>query len=104
MANRFDELVGFLEAHIELEGAFDGMNFYIDKEGNWGFTRKASMPNSVMVEDWERYYKFDAAKEYDNPSEFVAECIIEEALNKLEMEAYYEEMIDALETKHSINK
>ena len=54
----------------------------------------------MVLEDWERYYKFDAAKDYENPSEFVAECLIEEASNRLELEEAYDEIIKELIEKH----
>lgn len=95
---KFDYLVGALTIAKE-SGAFNGMSFYLNKDGKYGFS-KEKQDCSVTVEDWERYYKFDAAEEYENPSVFVVECILEEALNKLELEAEFEYMMNELEKKH----
>lgn len=46
------------------------------------------LPNCIVIEDWARYYDFDAAMEYENQSEFVAECLIEEVENRMAMEEY----------------
>ena len=97
---RFEHLVGALTVAREY-GTFDGMQFFMNKtDHHYGFSRKEEA-GCVMIEDWERYYKFDAAKEYENPSEFVAECIIEEALNKIQLEAEYNEVIDQLSEKYN---
>lgn len=62
---------------------------------------KDELPNCIVIEDWERFYKFDAAKEYDNPSIFVAECLIEEVMNRIELEEAYEEVMDELIEQHN---
>ena len=54
---------------------------------NFGFAEE-ELPNCVVIEDWARYYDFDAAMDYENPSEFVAECLIEEVENRIAMEDY----------------
>lgn len=95
----FDYLVGALTIARE-SGAFNGMQFYLNKaDHSYGFCRKEEA-GCVMIEDWERYYKFDAAEEYENPSEFVAECILEEAMNKLELEYEFDEVCDQLSKKY----
>lgn len=95
----FTDLVEVLP-YLKKRGAFyfndiEGFAYTVEPTEKW------KNEYAVIVENWWRFYDFDAAADYENPSVFVAECIIEEALNKLEMEAYYEEMIDALENKHN---
>lgn len=76
------------------------LKFMVNKSTlNFAFA-KDELPNCIVVEDWARYYKFDAAEEYDNPSVFVAECLIEEVMNRIELEEAYEEVINELINKH----
>lgn len=94
----FKLLVNLLTAN---KGRLSNMKFLLNRKTfNIGFG-KEELDGCLIIEDWERYYKFDAAKEYENPSVFVAECIIEEALNKIELEEAYEETINDLVMKHS---
>lgn len=66
------------------------------------YPEETPLKKSVMViEDWERYYKFDAAENYEDPNIFVAECIAEECMNKYELENAFEEVINELVNKHS---
>lgn len=72
--------------------ALKKLKFMVDRESlNFSFA-KTLLPNCVEVEDWTRFYDYDAAEDYDNPNVFVAECIIEEAMNKIEMEEYLKEL------------
>ena len=94
----FDLLVSLLTAN---RGRLTNQKFQVNRKTfNIGFA-KENLDGCLIIEDWERYYKFDAAKDYKNPSVFVAECIIEEVMNKLELEAAYEEVMNKLEEKHS---
>lgn len=98
----FNNLVSILTTNMTYKNGevFKRLKFMVNKSTlNFGFS-KDELPNCIIVEDWARYYNFDAAKEYDNPSVFVAECILEEALNKLELEAEFEYMMNELEKKH----
>ena len=98
----FNNLVSILTTNMTYKNGevLKRLKFMVNKSTlNFGFS-KDELPNCIIVEDWARYYKFDAAKEYDNPSVFVAECILEEALNKLELEAEFEHMMNELEKKH----
>lgn len=98
----FNNLVSILTTNMTYKNGevFKRLKFMVNKSTlNFGFS-KDELPNCIIVEDWARYYNFDAAKEYDNPSVFVAECILEEALNKLELEAEFEHMMNELEKKH----
>lgn len=96
----FDYLVGALTIARE-SGAFNGMQFFLNRDDHsYGFSREEK-DGCMMVEDWERYYKFDAAEEYENPSEFVAECILEEVLNKIELEAEFNDVCNQLSQKYN---
>lgn len=94
----FKLLVEILTAN---KGALNGLKFQVNRKTYNICFAKEELPGCLVIEDWERYYKFDAAKEYENPSVFVAECIYEEAMNRLELEKEYEEVINELVKKHS---
>ena len=97
-----DRLVETLTKNRE-SGILNGKKFYFSKEKTsdwWGFSN-SDIPNCVVCDDWERFYKFDAAEDYENPSEFVAECMIEECLNKIELEEAYNDVINELIEKHN---
>ena len=92
----FELLVKLLTSN---KGHLNGLKFQLNRKTfNFGFA-KEELPGCLIIEDFERYYKFDAAKDYENPSEFVAECIIEEALNKIELEKEFNEVADQLQVK-----
>lgn len=95
----FDYLVSVLTIARE-SGAFKGLSFNVNRKTHgWSFS-KEPLDGCLIIEDWERYYLFDAAEDYVNPSEFVAECLIEEASNRLELEEAYDEIIKELIEKH----
>ena len=98
----FNNLVSILTTNMTYKNGdvLKRLKFMVNKSTlNFGFS-KDELPNCIIVEDWARYYKFDAAKEYDNPSVFVAECLIEEVMNKIELEEAFEETINELIKKH----
>ena len=83
----------------------EGMKCCWDYEtGYFNFMKhpeQVPLKKSVMItEDWDRFYKFDAIEDYEDPNVFVAECIAEEFLNRFELEAAYEEAINDLMEKH----
>ena len=93
-----DLLVQFLTAHRNNEENFEilkRMKYHLNKDnGQWRFSFYP-IENCIIIEDWYKYYNDDAAQEYDNPSEYVVECIRNEVLNKLEEEAYIEDVENA---------
>lgn len=93
-------VIKLTEIREQADKVLDGLKFNLNRDTlEFRFSPK-ELPGCMVLEDWERYYKFDAAKDYENPSEFVAECIIEEALNKIELESEFDKVIDQLESKH----
>lgn len=97
----FDFLVVKLtEIREQTDKVLDGLKFNLNRDTlEFRFSPK-ELPGCMVLDDWERFYKFDAAKDYENPSEFVAECMIEECLNKIELEEAYNDVIDKLIEKY----
>ena len=98
----FENLVSNLTANMSYKNGeiIKQLKFQVNtNNGNYCFAKEV-LPNCIVVEDWSRYYKFDAAKEYVNPSVFVAECLIEEVQNKFLINKEYNEFIDELINKH----
>lgn len=103
MSIDFNYLVSILTTNMTYKNGetLKRLKFMVNKSTlNFAFA-KDELPNSIVVEDWARYYKFDAAEEYDNPSVFVAECLIEEVMNRIELEEAYEEVMNELINKHT---
>lgn len=98
----YDYLVSALNTNMAYKNGevLKELKFMVNKSTlNFGFA-KEELPNCIVVEDWARFYKFDAAEEYENPSVFVAECLIEEVMNRIELEKAFDEVWNELIEKH----
>lgn len=98
----YGQLVSILNANMAYNNCetLKKQKFMVNKSTlNFGFA-KDELPNCIVVEDWARFYKFDAADDYENPSLFVAECLIEEVMNKIELEKAFDEVMNELFEKH----
>ena len=104
LGKEFKRLVSILNANMVYNNCevLKRLKFMMNKSTlNFAFA-KDELPNCIVVEDWARFYKFDAADDYENPSLFVAECLIEEVMNKIELEKAFDEVMNELMEKHQI--
>lgn len=86
----FNDLVEVLP-YLKKRGAFgcngiEGFAYTVEPTEKW------KNEYAVIVENWWRFYDYDAAADYEDPNVFVAECIVEEASNKLAMMEYLNEL------------
>lgn len=85
----FNDLVETLP-YLKKRGAFG----FINLEGfayNVEPTEKWKNEQSVVIDNWWRFYDLDCP--YDNVHQFVAEQIVEEAANRLEMISYLNKLV-----------